>query len=124
MKIVKLKKKVEDIIHCCAMMDYLLEEKKVSIYYNQIYREYFIGLKSPRNGKLVIYNCPWCGYQFPTSLIDDYHEILADDFKIYLNKYTGSYYENIIDSEGVIDEFYVDLPLDFTSDWWWKKRGF
>lgn len=122
---VKTKKVVKkEIEHCCESMDYFLEEKKVSIYYNPIYREYFIGLKSPRNGKLVIYNCPWCGFEFKESLVDEYHEILESEFKIYRNTETGTYYEINVDSKGKSNEFYVDLPFDFTTDYWWKRRGF
>lgn len=113
------KKKTE---HCCERMDFFLDEKKVLIYYNPIYREYFINLKSFRNYKHVIYNCPWCGYEFPKSLVDTYYEILADDFNIYRNPYTGTYCE-ILSDENTYDEIDVDIPEEFKSDEWWKKRS-
>jgi len=107
--------------HCCKNIEYFLNEKKVLIYYNPIFREYFTGLRSYKNGKQVIYYCPWCGSQFPRSLIDDYINILSNEHKICFDPPTGKYFDISSDEFDFPKE--IDIPEEFNSDEWWKKRG-
>lgn len=118
-------KKVEDkkIEHCCEKMDSSLKKEKATIFYNIIYREYFISLKSPRNAKHPVYNCPWCGFEFPKSLVEVYHDILLKDFDVFRNSYTGGYLQGFVDAEDFHDERDFELPDEFKNDKWWKNRG-
>ena len=107
--------------HCCERMEYYLKEKRVLIYYNSLFREYFIGMKSYPWGKQVIYCCPWCGKKFPFSLVDKYIDILLKEYEILFYPVTGKYFNN---SEKTSLPYEVkDVPEEFKSDEWWKKRG-
>ena len=107
--------------HCCKSMDFFLDEEKVAIYYNPIYREYFIRLWSYPNAKHVIYFCPWCGKEFSTSLINKYFETLSKEYNIYHCDFSGEYYE--WHEENPEEEKETKLPEEFKSDEWWKKRN-
>jgi len=100
-------------------MRFFLEEKRVAIYYNPIYREYYIKLWSYPEGKHAVYYCPWCGYEFPQSLIKDYFDTLDKEYKIW---YIDG--KHVKASEDATKEsIEVELPEEFESDKWWKKRG-
>lgn len=105
--------------HCCELMQHYLDEKKVAIYYNPVFREYYIKQKSFPDGKQVIYNCPWCGYEFPESLINEYYDTLKREYNILYNSFFKKYYEALEN----FDEIDRELPEEFKSDEWWKKRG-
>lgn len=117
----KTKANVKKIKHCCKDMDSSLKEDIPSIFYNPVYREYFIELKSPRNAKLGIYNCPWCGNKFPKSLVVEYSKILFKEFEAYHNPYEDKYFKVII-KEDFTDDVDFDLPEEFKTDEWWKNR--
>ena len=106
---------------CCSLMKQFLEEQKAAIYYNPILREYYIRLWSYPKGRQAIYACPWCGKEFPKSLISKYFDTLKKEYKtIYidcLNKYI-EYCE-----DATIEDKEIKLPEEFKSDKWWKKRG-
>jgi len=104
--------------HCCDFMEFILKEKKVAIYYNPIFREYFIKLRSFPNGKHTIYNCPWCGYKFPKSLVNKYYETLKNEYNISYDPFHKKYCE-ILEN---YDELDRELPEEFKNDKWWKKR--
>ena len=65
-----------------------------------------------QNGKNVVYSqlvmryCPFCGVELPKSLLDEY----CDE----LEKAVGKEYCDIKEDE---------IPEEFKSDEWWKKRG-
>ena len=115
----KKNKQIKKTKHCCERMDFFLEERKVAIYYNPIYREYFIRLWSFPKAKHVIYACPWCGYKFPPSLIKKYFQVLKNEYKIVYCDYSQTYFEDRTDEYDIEKE----LPKEFKSDEWWKKRG-
>jgi len=116
----KLKKyKKQKIKHCCKDMDFFLDERRVAIYYNPIYREYFIKLWSYPDGKHSIYHCPWCGCKFPKSLINEYFNTLEKEYNISYLRDINRYIEHI----GFCDEIERELPEEFKSDKWWKKRN-
>ena len=108
--------------HCCKDMDYFLNEQKVLIYYNPIFREYFTSLRSYKDGKHVIYYCPWCGEKFSPSLIDKYIETLSDEYNICFDPPTGKYF-NIQSEDFDLPDEAEDIPKEFKSNEWWKKRG-
>ena len=107
---------------CCELMQEFLDEKKVGIYYNPIIRSYHICSRKFKNGKQVIYNCPWCGYNLPSNLLDKYYEILEKEYDILYEPFTKKYYEVLENSE-TYKEIDRELPEEFKSDEWWKKRG-
>jgi len=114
---------VKNTEHCCELMQHYLDEKKVAIYFNPIFREYFIKLRSFLNGKHTIYNCPWCGCEFPDSLVKKYYEVLEGEYNILYEPLTNKYYE-VLDDSKEYEEIGRDLPEEFKSDEWWKKRSF
>lgn len=107
--------------HCCKFMDFLLDENKVAIYYNPIYKEYFIRLWSYPNAKHVIYYCPWCGHEFTPSLINEYFDTLQKEYNINYCDCLDYYFE--WHEEKPEEEKEIELPEEFKSDEWWKKRG-
>jgi len=116
------KKQDAKIVHCCKNMEYFLNEKKVLIFYNPIFREYFIGLRSYKDGKHAIYYCPWCGKQFSPSLIDTYITILSDKYDISFDVPTGKYFD-ISSNEFDFPRETESTPEEFKTDEWWKKRN-
>jgi hypothetical protein len=57
--------------------------------------------ENPQNQFFLSY-CPWCGVKLPTDLADEYFDAVRDPK-------TGK----------VLDQ----LPPEFHTDEWWKKRG-
>jgi len=119
-EIEKIKEKMD---HCCEEMKYCLEERRVLVYYNPLFREYFTGMKSYPWGKQVIYGCPWCGRKFPVSLVDRYIELLLQEHEILYYSITGEYFNEAEDSNLPYRLQREDIPEEFKSDEWWKKRG-
>ena len=93
--------------HCCEDMDFFLKEGKVAIDYCPIEREYSIKLPSSSAIQVINY-CPWCGTSLPTSLHENYYEILQREYGI--DDLTDVHQQKRI-------------PKEFTTDEWWKKRG-
>jgi hypothetical protein len=88
-------------------MEQFLEDPKVPLRYFPIMREYALLLRYSTDIQLVC-NCPWCGKGLPTSLRDEYFDILEKEYNVY----------PALDFQ---NDPYV--PVDFKSDVWWKKRG-
>ena len=121
------KNKKNKTINCCKFMDFYLKEQKVLIFYNPIFREYFIKIRSHKNGKLPIYHCPWCSYKFSHSLLEKYKKILSDKYKIFFDDNQYKYFD-ISPNEDKEDDFFytpkeIEPPEEFKSDAWWKKRN-
>ena len=107
---------------CCKQMERQLEDKRVTIQYSPIFREYYIyvidwwiPIEEIRETKDLITAtqridyCPWCGTKLPNSLRDQYFEILQNE------------HVQEIDILGIKDN--KKVPEEFKSDKWWKKRG-
>ena len=96
--------------YCCDLMRICLEDIRVQIKYNPIFREYFIPLlyKEELVAKQGILYCPWCGSSLPKSLRDPYFDILETEY-------------GIDDTCGLQQEKLI--PEEFKTDAWWKKRG-
>ena len=92
---------------CCSQMIFFLEENKVAIYYDKRKRNFAIELKGS-SGIQRIFFCPWCGKRLPESLSDEFWDII-DKLEI--------------DTSEVPLEDHPDMPEEFKSDEWWKKRG-
>jgi hypothetical protein len=100
--------------HCCKQMDLYLHDPNIPIIYCPAYREYSIPLlyKGRAKGKITvvqnIFYCPWCDTQLPTSVRDEWFNILEKEYGL-----TDPYDQ---EQEKLI-------PQEFHSDEWWKKRG-
>lgn len=96
--------------HCCELMTDFLADERVLIFYSEIFREYYIPLRTAMRRKGVlhwtnkfivcqcIFYCPWCGIKLPESFRDQYFDLLTDE---------------------EVD----DPPEEFQSDAWWKNRN-
>lgn len=91
--------------HCCEDIGFFIAEGKVGIRYCEIFREYSLALNNGTDGVQVINFCPWCGNKFPKDLSDIYYVLLREDC-------------------GIEPDFELtNVPEEFKSDAWWKKRG-
>ena len=89
--------------HCCKEMEFHLEAGEVSIYYSPKHRKYGIDYREGYGGGIQIISfCPWCGNHLPASLSDRWYDELER---------LG------------IDPDDDEVPSDFLSDIWWKKRS-
>ena len=62
--------------------------------------------------RLPLFYCPWCGKKLPKKLSHKMEEILEREYNITAKNW---------DAPGWDDE--KDLPKEFLTDEWWKKRG-
>jgi hypothetical protein len=88
-------------------MDQFLEDPKVPLKYSSITRSYGILLKYSIAAQMIDY-CPWCGSKLPARLREDYFRILKKEYNI---------------KPGLDKENDPNIPEEFKSDEWWKKRG-
>lgn len=98
----------KDKMFCCDLLKICLDDIRVPLEYSPSFREYTIPLKG-RVARQGISFCPWCGVKLPEDLRDEWIDILEKEY-------------------GIEDPFFVrmdggDLPKDFLSDEWWKKRN-
>ena len=97
-------KKLEKTKHCCGQITRYLGDPRINIHYCSKFREYATHLtNSP--AKQCYFYCPWCGSKLPESLRDEYFDILKKEYNI------------------VAAIFTEDIPEEFQTDEWWKKRG-
>jgi hypothetical protein len=100
---------------CCEeMYSHLFRSDKktseIHFDYYPVFREYFIDYKKEygEDIQLVRY-CPWCGSKLPKRLRHEWFDTLEKEYKIETD--IGEYKER------------TDIPQEFKSDEWWKKRG-
>ena len=91
--------------HCCLTMDAGLSKEGAILYYDPQYREYGIDL-GIRGGFLIDY-CMFCGKKLPTSVRDEWFDILEKEYGL----------------ESPNEEDRKRVPQEFWTDEWWKKRG-
>lgn len=91
-------------------MNFFLKENKVSIGYSKRFRSYYLNLKSS-GGCQDIYYCPWCGKKLPKNLDNEYDTELSNVLKIPVDEISLYNYHD------------PNLPKEFKTDEWWKKRG-
>ena len=94
--------------YCCQDLDEYLEEKKVTINYDHIFRSYSIDYLTSNLSHEINY-CPWCGTKFLKSLRDEFWDIIFGELKIDTDAF----------------RFVEDplVPEEFKSEEWWRKRG-
>lgn len=90
---------------CCNNMEESLLDYRTSIKYGPVFREYYL---AGEKGSMIWY-CPWCGTKLNKDLRDEFFDILEQEYKIETN--IGDCFDRI------------DLPPEFKTDEWWKKRG-
>ncbi|MDH3257315.1 MAG: hypothetical protein OEM27_06830 [Nitrospinota bacterium] len=101
-----------ELQHCCKEMWALIQDEPVDglsegdtpIGFIPKFREY--GLKIPGDGisaRQDIRYCPWCGFQLPKSLRDQWFDIL--------------------EKLGIDDPWVQEIPGEFKTEEWWIERG-
>lgn len=102
-----LKNIVEKIpFYCCGALQYEAEDSYCPVEYSFQWREYTIRDFGSTSRSLMIF-CPNCGNRLPSSLRDDWFDILEQEY-------------------GLEDPLYDDkskVPKEFWTDEWWRKRG-
>ena len=89
------------------MYESIIEDKTIS--YNQIVRYYGLHYSLPNGVKCVSHlsYCPFCGSKLPNDLVHEIYDILENEYKI----------------EGPDIYKFTNVPEEFKTDEWWKKRG-
>jgi len=103
-------------------MEYQLKDERVALHYSPIFRSYSIDVidwwipveeiqitKDLVAAEQNITYCPWCGAKLPENLRDKYFEILENEYGLDVDIFDIKNNPNI--------------PEEFKSDEWWKKRG-
>jgi len=103
---IKLKKE-----HCCDIMVYYVttsQEEHELIRYHAETRKYRFLLHGYDYGLEQKMNyCPWCGTKLPESLGEEWCKVIKEKFGL----------------EEVFAEEWAELPEEYKTDEWWKKRG-
>lgn len=98
-------------VHCCEDMNQALADGRAAIRYSPKVREYSLPELGPESLVIhLIQFCPWCGDRLPTplrrELFNEVHRLLG--------------------IEANISDFHdrnPDIPQEFFTDEWWRKRG-
>lgn len=95
--------------HCCPTMNIYASKKNDILKYEANIRSYDFLTPNGESGDLKSFQyCPWCSTKLPEDLDEEWGEALEKDHGI---------------SEPFIETDYEDLPEEFKTDAWWKKRG-
>jgi|SRR4030095_3102091 len=92
--------------YCCGALDYQVKSLVCPVKYNEKWREYSIRDLKSTSLSLMIF-CPNCGVRLPLSLRDEWFDILEQEY-------------NLEDPE---HEDKKQVPEEFLSNEWWKKRN-
>ena len=93
---------------CCSEIKRFLDNPDDPVSYNKVFREFYIDCEGTEICLTLDY-CPWCGNKFPNSLRNEYFEILDNEYSIDISISEIKTHKNI--------------PEEFKTDEWWKKRG-
>lgn len=90
---------------CCEDISYAVVNPRTSVTYKLIDRRFII------EGDLALEMnyCPWCGTKFPKDLREEWFDTLEREYGI--------------DTDIGEARDRTDIPEEFWSDEWWKKRG-
>lgn len=95
--------------HCCHNMTWYASNKNDILQYDADCRAYHFLVPNGRNGTHQSFSyCPWCGKELPKDLEEEWGEALEKELGI---------------TDPFIDPGYENLPEEFRTDAWWKKRG-
>lgn len=91
-------------------MDLFLNDERIPILYEAIYKEYKMPLfyKNKIEGMQHLFFCPWCGVKLPKSLRHEWINILENEYHI---------------NNPMRDEQAELIPIEFKTKEWWVKRG-
>jgi len=92
--------------HCCNEMNSFTENPRDPIKYHLVFRTYYIDYNA--SNIITMKHCPWCGTKLPKELTDEFFDILEEEYQIETDM--GEYKD-------------IELPKEFQTDEWWKKRG-
>lgn len=98
---------------CCEPMELLVEDLDCPLKYRSWTRQYVLTIPQDYLSEnevcvsFTITHCPRCGAQLPSNLIEEWFNLIEEKFGI----------------KGLFDERTKDLPQEFKTDEWWKKRG-
>ena len=106
--------------HCCFSMDNALDKEEIRnwgelLEYNPITKSYHFLLYETNKycgTRYQLKHCPWCGTKLPEDLSEKMEEVLEAEYGITAKDW---------DSPKWNDD--TDLPEEFKTDEWWKKRG-
>ena len=95
--------------HCCDNMTWYASHKNDIIQYEPFDRSYrFLIPTDPCGDRQSFEYCPWCATKLPEELGEEWGEALEKELGI---------------EDPFIDPGYENLPEEFRTDAWWKKRG-
>lgn len=94
----------EKATHCCQFMAAYSNELDGLILYRPYFREYTV--KVGNNILQRIHWCPWCGNSLPPYLSDIFFKTIQKELGVDIG----------------LSEI-KNLPEEFQTDEWWKKRG-
>jgi hypothetical protein len=94
---------------CCEALKRNINDCENHLYYSRKYRQYAICRVGTTSITCIDY-CPWCGIKMPKSLEDQWDEILEKEYGIVI-------------TEPWNKKQLSQIPDEFNSDEWWKKRG-
>jgi len=90
---------------CCGALNYQVNDIHCPVKYNKKWREYSIQDISSTSISLMLF-CPNCGTRLPSSLRDDWFDILEQEYAL----------------ESPMDIDKKNVPKEFLTDKWWKNR--
>jgi len=103
------------ITHCCFKIQKILKKNNSPLRYKAEKRLYVMEYhlyRKPRKNDLIVseilHYCPFCGKKFPKELRQEYSRILQEECHI------KDMWEQIRTG---------NIPDEFKTDKWWKKRG-
>ncbi|WP_316353420.1 DUF6980 family protein [Candidatus Trichorickettsia mobilis] len=98
-------------LHCCSNMDYYStsprEEHELVRYHSETRNYHFILHGNNLGMEQEMYYCPWCGAKLPKSLSEEWCKVIKENFGL----------------DDVFAQEWAELPEEFKTEEWWKKRG-
>ena len=82
-----------------------LADPRTAIKYSRKVREYYLEAEKG----LMVWYCPWCGVKVPKNLRHEFFDTLEQEYNIETTAF--DYMDR------------TDIPEEFKTDEWWKKRG-
>lgn len=101
---------------CCEGLQAIVEDPKCALKYRAYTRDFILTVPEYLRAKQknAVYpnyklsHCPRCGTKFPESLADEWYETMEKELGI----------------DGLVGEDErKNMPQEFLTDEWWKKRG-
>lgn len=89
-------------MHCCEFLLNSINDDEYPIYYSDKLRIYGIDILDGGSSYSRINLCPWCGVRFPKELSDEWYDLLE---------------------EQGIEPWKDEIPKEFQTSEWWKKRN-